>query len=191
MAKRATDKYQPKKYLGRTRKEQIVAKFSEKAGKSNAMVFTDFKGLTNMQLEDLKKASKGLDADFVVTKNRLMLLALADKNLTDEEKTQFQNPTATLFIYGDYIEPIKALAKTMKELSLPTVKFGIIDGKTMSAEDIAKLATLPSLPQLQAKLVGTLNSPIYGLHRALSWNLQALVMTLQAISDKKQATSTN
>lgn len=186
MAKRATDKYQTKPYMGRERKEKIVAEFAEKVDKSKAMVFADYKGLTNMQLESLKKASQELDADFVVTKNRLLLRALDGKNLTDEEKTQFQNPTATLFMYGDYIEPIKALAKTMKELSLPTVKFGIVDGKVVSAQDVAKLAKLPSMPQLQAQLVGVLNSPIQGLHRALNWNLQKLVMTLNAVASSKQ-----
>lgn len=189
MAKRATDKYQPKPYMGRERKEKIVAEFAEKVDKSKAMVFADYKGLTNMQLETLKKAAQELDADFVVTKNRLLLRALENRKLTDEEKVQFQNPTATLFMYGDYIEPIKALAKSMKEFSLPVVKFGIVDGNSMSAQDIAKLATLPSIPQLQAKLVGVLNAPIYGLHRSLNWNLQKLVMTLNAINNQKSASS--
>lgn len=189
MAKRATDKYQPKPYMGRERKEKIVAEFAEKTGNSKAFVFTNYQGLTHIQLEQLKKAVKKLNAEYVITKNRLLLIALKDQNLSDEDKAQFENPTATLFMYDDYIEPIKALSKVMKELSLPVVKFGIIDGKTMAAEDIAKLATLPSLPDLQAKLVGVLNSPIYGLHRALSWNLQSLVMTLKSIETKKQSAS--
>lgn len=188
MAKKAAGKtFQTQKYQGRERKEKIVGEWSEKTARSKALVFTDYKGMTHIQLEGLKKASRKLDAEYIVTKNRLMLRALEGKNLTEEEKNQLQQPTATLFIYGDYIEPIKQLAKTLKELSLPTVKFGLIDGKPMSATDIAKLATLPGMDQLRAQLVGTMKSPIFGLHRALNWNLQMLVMTLKQIESKKSA----
>lgn len=194
MAKKATGKtFQTQKYQGRPRKEKIVSEWTEKVSKSQAMVFTDYKGMSHMQLETLKKASKKLDAEFVVTKNRLMKIALKSSktfdtlDTSDTLDTHFNNPTATLFIYGDYIEPIKNLAKTMKEMSLPTVKFGLVEGKPMSASDVAKLATLPGMDQLRAQLVGTLNSPIQGLHRALQWNLQTLVMTLKAIESKKSA----
>jgi len=187
MAKKATSlKYQPKPYRGRARKEQTVSKWSDKVEKAQGLVFTNYQGMTHHQLEIVKKAAKKLDSDFVVTKNRLMLRALESRNLSDEEKKQFQNPTATLFIYGDYIEPIKALAKTMKELSLPTVKFGFVEGKPMNAQDIAKLATLPGMQELRAQLAFTLNSPIQGLHRALQWNIQTFVMTLSSIASKKQ-----
>lgn len=188
MAKKATGKtFQTKKYQGRPRKEKIVSEWTEKVSRSQALVFTDYKGMSHMQLETLKKASKKLDAEFVVTKNRLMLKALEGRQLSEEDINQFQNPTATLFIYGEYIEPIKQLAKTIKELSLPSVKFGLIEGKAMSKADIAKLATLPGMQELRAQLVGTMKSPIYGLHRSLNWNLQKLVMTLNAIKDTKPA----
>ena len=70
-----------------------------------------------------------MDADFVAVKNTLMIRALSEYNLSDEDKKNFEQPTATLFIYGDIVEPLKNLAKTSKELGLPTVKFGILDKK--------------------------------------------------------------
>lgn len=189
MAKTKTLKYQPKPYKGRPRKETLISEWTEKVEKSKGMVFTDYKGMTNPQLENLKKEVKKLNGEFVITKNRLMIRSLESKNVSDEDKALFQNPTATLFIYDDIVEPIKALSKTIKETTLPSIKFGILEGKTISADDIVKLSKLPGLPQLQAQLVGTLNSPIAGLHRALNWNLQTLVMTLGAIKTKKEATS--
>lgn len=187
MAKTKTLKYQTKPYQGRSRKETLVSEWTEKVDKSNGMVFTDYKGMTNPQLESLKKEVKKLNGEFVITKNRLMIRSLESKNLSDEEKGLFENPTATLFMYDDVIEPLKALAKTIKEVSLPSIKFGLLENKAISAEDVIKLSKLPGRQQLQAQLVGTLNSPIVGLHRALNWNLQTLVMTLGAIRDKKQA----
>lgn len=188
MAKKATGKsYQTKPYLGRGRKETLVVGFSEKVQKAKGMVFTNYQGLTHMQIETLKKAAKKAEAEYVVTKNRLMLRALDGVSLSDEEKSQFQQPTATLFIYNDIVEPLKHLAKMVKELQLPVVKFGILEGKSITDKDVAKLATLPALPVLRAQLLGQMQSPIQGLHRALSWNMQSLVMTLSAIAQKKPA----
>ena len=151
------------------------------------MVFTNYQGLTHQQIEGLKKAAKTLEAEYVITKNRLLIRALPENSLSDDEKAKLQQPTATLFLYGDPIEPLKALAKMVKELNLPTIKFGFLDGKTLSGTEVVKLSTLPTKPVLQAQLLGQMLSPIQGLHRALSWNMQSLVMTLNAISNKKSA----
>lgn len=171
----------------RQKKEAIVAEVQAKVQKAKAMVFTNYQGLTHHQLEALKRAVKKVDGEFVATKNTLLLRTLADKNLSEEDKEHFQRPTATLFIYNDLVDPLKELAKTMKELNLPTIKFGIIEGKSVSEADVIKLSTLPPLPVLRAQLLGQMQSPIFGLHRALRWNIQSLVMILNGISQKKTA----
>lgn len=185
MAKTVSMKYQPKPNLGKARKEELLAILSSKVAKANAFVFVNYQGLTHHQLEALKKASQKMDADFVAVKNTLMIRALSEYNLSDTDKKNFEQPTATLFIYGDIVEPLKNLAKTSKELGLPTVKFGILDKKAISADQVLQLATLPPLPQMRAQLLGMMKSPIQGLHRALQWNIQSLVMTLKAIEKTK------
>lgn len=185
MAKVTAKSYQPTPYKGRGRKETLVAEFADKVGKSKAFVFTNYQGLTHHQLEALKQAAKKVDAEFVVTKNTLLLRALEGK-VADEDKKYFEQPTATLFIYNDIIEPLKELAKTVKELNLPAIKFGIVENKAFSSDEVIKLSTLPPLPVLRAQLLGQMLSPIQSLHRALNWNLQSLVMTLNAIAQKKQ-----
>ncbi|MBI2442407.1 MAG: 50S ribosomal protein L10 [Candidatus Levybacteria bacterium] len=189
MAKKTGGKsHQATAHRGKARKEAIVAKLSEKVQRAKGMVFANYQGLTHHQLESLKRAVKKAQAEFIATKNTLLLRALEQLNLSEEDRKFFAKPTATLFTYADPIEPIKALAKLIKETKLPEIKFGFLDGKSITASDIEKLATLPSLLQLRAQLVGTLNSPIQGLHRTLNWNLVKLAMTIQAISDKKKAT---
>lgn len=169
----------------RQKKEAILAQISEKVGRAQAFVFANYQGLTHQQLEGLKKASKKSDAEFVAIKNTIMLRALSEFDLTDEDKAHFQQPTAVLFIYGDVVEPLKEIAKAVKELGLPKVKFGIFDKKTISGEQVLRIASLPPLPVLRAQLLGMMISPIQGLHRALQWNTQKLVMTLNAIAQKK------
>lgn len=166
----------------RQKKEQIIAELSEKIQKAKGIVFTNYQGMTHKQLENLKKALRTLNAEIVVVKNSLLKLALKDTNYVD---SALQNPTATLFSYEDVILPLKQLAKNIKELGLPTIKFGILDNQALTGEQVLKLASLPSREILIAQVVGGLKSPIYGLHRALNFNMQKLVMTLKSIEAKK------
>lgn len=170
----------------REKKQAIVAEVSEKVGKAKAMVFTNFQGLTHKQLEDFKKEIKKADAEFAATKNTLLKRALGDEAIAGNED-KFQQPTGTLFMYGDVVTPLKVLTKMMKDLEKPSIKFGLLEGKAMTEAEVKKLATLPSRETLIAQMLGMMNAPITGLHRALSWNLQKFVMTLAAIEKKKAA----
>lgn len=183
----------------RQKKEQIVAKLSGKVAKAKGLVFTNYQGLTHKQLEGLKKAVKSLNAEFVVTKNTLLLRSLqlstsnsqlfasASSAKPNEVRStiNLQNATATLFLYGDPHPPLKEIAKTIKQFNLPNIKFGILDGEALTSEQVLKISTLPSRETLLIQLVFSLKSPISGLHRALSWNLQKFVMTLKAIEKTK------
>lgn len=181
----------------RQEKEQIVAKLSEKIEKAKGIVFTNYQGLTHKQLESLKKSLKSLNAELVVAKNTLLKIALKSSKLgamsSEKISSALQNPTAALFVYDDVIAPLKQIAKTLKLLGLPaspaggpTIKFGILDNQALTGDQLLRLAALPSREVLLAQVVSGLKSPIFGLHRALSWNLQKLVMILKAIENKKQ-----
>lgn len=169
----------------RQKKETIVAEVAEKVEKAKGMVFTNYQGLTHQQLEQFKRALKKVEAEYVATKNTLLMISLKDKIDTEANKDKFTQPTATLFIYNDIVDPLKQLARMFKDFKLPIVKFGIIEGKLVTDTEVARLATLPPLPVLRAQLLGQIQAPISGLHRALNWNLQSLVMTLNAIKEKK------
>ncbi|OGH41797.1 MAG: 50S ribosomal protein L10 [Candidatus Levybacteria bacterium RIFCSPLOWO2_02_FULL_36_8b] len=165
----------------RQKKERIVAELAEKVNRAKGLIFTSYQGLTHKQLENIKKAVKTLDADFVATKNSLILKAIGTKIKIEGE---LKNATATLFLYGDPVMPLKALAKSIKELNLPSIKFGILDGIQMTSDQVLKLSTLSSREVLLTQLIAGLKSPISGFHRALNWNLQKFVMTLKAIETK-------
>jgi large subunit ribosomal protein L10 len=173
----------------RQKKEQLVAELVEKIGKANGMVFANYQGLTHQQLENLKKNLKKAESEFIAVKNTLLERALVGKIDAETAKQYFSQPTGAMFIYNDIVDPLKELTKTIKEFKLPVIKFGILDGKVVTDQEVTKIASLPPLPVLQAQLLGQMQAPISGLHRALNWNLQSLVMTLNAIKDKKTAAS--
>ena len=172
------------KHTGRGRKEEIVAELVTKIDNSKALVFTDYQGLTHVQLESLKKELKKNDATIIIAKNSLLKISLGQsKNYADFKDNDSLNlPTATLFMQGDYVEPLKQLQKALKDFGLPKIKFGILEGNLFDESQVLKIASLPNRVTLLTQLVGTLNSPIQGLVVTLNGTIQKFVMTLGAIA---------
>ena len=181
------DKTTVKMSQNRQKKEQLVSELVEKVGKSTAIIFANYQGLTHQQLENMKRNLKKADSEFIAVKNTLLERALAEKVDKETAQQHFNQPTGALFIYKDIVDPLKEISKMIKDFKLPVIKFGILDGKIVTDQEVTKIASLPPLPVLQAQLLGQMKAPISGLHRALNWNLQQLVLTLNAIKDKKPA----
>lgn len=181
---------EPKISANRQKKIEIVTKLNEKIAKAKAIVFTNYQGLTHKQLEGLKKTIKPLNAEYVVAKNSLVLRALEENKIKVDDLKQFEGPTGTLLIYEDFVGPLKELAKLVKELGIPSVKFGVMEDKNLTGEQVMKLSTLPTRETLLTQIAVGLKSPISGLHRALNWNLQKFVMTLSAVVAAKPALAT-
>lgn len=172
------------------RKAGLVSEISEKVNKAKAMVFTNYQGLTHKQIEQFKRDIKKAQAEFAVTKNTLLKLSLKNANLETGEDKNFDQPTGTLFLYGDIVSPLKVLSKMIKEIERPLIKFGLLDGKLLSKEDVNKLSSLPTREVLLAQLLGQMNAPIAGFHRTLHWNLQKFLITLKAIENSKNKQTT-
>lgn len=171
----------------RQKKIEIVSGLNEKLASAKAIVFTNYTGLTHKQLEELKRAIKPMKAEFVVAKNTLVQRAMEENKIKIADEKGFEGPTGTLLMQEDIVGPLKSLAKLIKELGTPTVKFGVMDGDLLTGEQVLKISTLPTREVLLAQVVITLKSPISGLHRALNWNLQKIVLTLGAVVKSKPA----
>ncbi|MBI2421164.1 MAG: 50S ribosomal protein L10 [Candidatus Levybacteria bacterium] len=179
---------QAKKHTGRGRKEEIVEEILANLNEASGIVLTDYKGLTHRQLEGLKKELKSVNSSFTITKNTLLKLALENSKFKSQNSKldeSLENPTATLFIKGDSIEALKKLAKVIKELGLPKVKIGIVDGQALDAAGIIQLSQLPTREVLLGQFLGMLNSPISGLVIVLNANITKFVMTLKAVEKTK------
>lgn len=166
------------------KKAKIVAEIADKVTKAKALVFTNYQGLTHHQIEEFKKRLRKLEAEYTITKNTLLKRALDEKSHSLGEQ-HLDQPTATLFLYGDPVTPLKILAKMIKDMQKPSIKFAIMEGNLINEQQVLQLATLPSRDVLLAQLVGAMQFPIFGLHRSLNWNLQKLVMTLKTIEQTK------
>ncbi len=165
------------------KKIDTVKALTDKVTKAKALILTDYRGLKHKQFEEVRKLLKKLNSELVVAKNRLLLRALSDRG-KELEKT-LQEPTATLFAYGDEVSPLRELLKYFKAAGAGKAKGGLLGVQILSSEEVARLATLPSREGLLGLLAGQLKAPISGLHRALSWNINKLVLALNAVKSTK------
>lgn len=173
----------------RQRKIEAVTGLQEKLKKAKAFFFTDYRGLTHKQLEDLRRSLKKVEAELIVAKNTLLKLAIQQfpKESLEQLESALNNPTAALLIHGDPVNAVKTVAKFIKNFQLPKVKIGFFEERIATADDFKKLSVLPNREILLATLAMRMKSPLYGLHYALNWNLRKFVLALEAIKNKKPA----
>ena len=173
----------------RQRKIEAVSGLQEKLKKAKAFFFTDYRGLTHKQLEELRKALKKVQAEFIVAKNSLLKLAIPQlpKETLTQLQSELNNPTAALLIHGDAVNAVKTVAKFIKNFQLPKIKIGFFEERIATADDFKKLSILPNREILLATLAMRMKSPLYGLHYALNWSLKRIVLALEAIKNKKPA----
>ncbi len=169
---------------GKQKKIDTVTELTDKAAKAKAIILADYRGLKHKQLEELRRALKKTGAQFLVTKNRLLLRALGEKGKTIE--TLLGDATATLFAYADEVAPLKELLKFFKATGFGKTKGGLLGATVLSDSDVTTLAALPPRTALLGTLVRQLNAPIQGLHDALNWNMNRLVWALDAVKTMKK-----
>ncbi len=169
----------------RAQKEEAVSKLTDKFKNAKSVVFTDYRGMTMNQLSDLRNKLTDQEAEFSVTKNTLVNIALKDAGLNNQSSEIEKGPTATLFSFGDEIVPLKTLVKALKDIQIGKIKGGIVDGVYYDEFGITRLSNLPGKLELQAQVVGTIAAPLSGMVNVLQGNLRNLVYALDQIRQQK------
>src|SRR4051794_7494224 len=168
-----------------TEKIGAVAEITEHFSSSSAAVITEYRGLTVKQITDLRRAL-GRDTTYAVVKNTLTKRAAADAGI-DIDSSLLQGPTAIAFVKGDPVDAAKGLRDFAKAHPLLVIKGGVLDGKALSAAEVAKIADLESREVLLAKLAGALKAlptRAAGLFQA---PLSQMARLAKALEEKKPA----
>ena len=142
-------------------KERIVEELASELGAADTLIVADYRGLTNKQLEALRDQLIPHGARFRIVKNTLTRRA-AEQAGADALLVMLEGPTAIAFIEssGDPAAVAKALAATAKETNVLALRGGILEGKTLSGDDVEQLAKLPPVDVLRGQLVGAIVAPL-------------------------------
>jgi large subunit ribosomal protein L10 len=145
----------------KTDKERIVEELAAELGSADTLIVADYRGLTNKQLEALRDQLIPHGARFRIVKNTLTRRA-AEQAGADALLVMLEGPTAIAFIEssGDPAAVAKALAATARETNVLALRGGILEGKTLSGDDVQQLAKLPPVDVLRGQLVGAIVAPL-------------------------------
>ncbi|MEQ8194981.1 MAG: 50S ribosomal protein L10 [Rhodospirillales bacterium] len=143
--------------MNRSQKEELVASLNRLFNETTIVVVTHYSGLTVAEMGDLRGQMRDAGAGFKVTKNRITRLALEGtkfKGLSD----MFIGPTAIAFS-EDPVAAAKIAVNFAKTNEKLVVLGGALGEERLDSDGIKALATLPSLDELRAKIVGMINTP--------------------------------
>ncbi len=156
--------------LSRTQKQQQIAEFKDKFSRATCVYLADYRGVDVESVNRLRRRIRtegGGDYEYRVAKNSVIRRAAADTDVADLGE-QFEGPTAVAISFGDPVGLAKILADFADEVEVFELKAGLLEGKPIEPAEIRKLATLPSLEALRAKLVGLVQAPATKLARLVS-----------------------
>lgn len=124
---------------------------------SEIVVVSHYKGLTVKEVSELRDNIRKVGAGFRVTKNRITRLALKGTNF-ENLADLFKGPTAIAFA-SDPVSACKACVEFAKTNEKLIIVGGAMGTGVLSTDEINKLASIPSMDELRAKIIGLLQAP--------------------------------
>lgn len=166
-------------------KEREVEALRELLTSNNIQFITDHSGLSVKQISNLRGRLRECGASMKISKNRLINIARDQAGMVSIENI-LEGPTSVIYASEDPVTPAKILRDFIKEFEKPAIKGLVVDNIVWKVSKFDELASLPSIDELRAKMVGGIAAPLTGLVFTLSGLLRGFVVALNAIGDKKQ-----
>ena len=155
---------------------EITAEFRD----ASAMVVTEYRGLSMKQLSQLRRAL-GSGVNYTVAKNTLVKRAATDAGVAGLDDL-LVGPTAIAFVAGEPVDAAKTIRDFQRDNKALVVKGGYMEGRALSATEVAQLADLDSREVLLGKLAGAMKGNLAkaaGLFNAPASQVARLVAALQ------------
>jgi len=143
--------------MNKDKKKIYIEEMKNFFNKTNSIFVTHYQGLTVKQVDKLRSEMRKHGIIFKITKNRITKLALEGTKFKKLENL-FSGPTAIAFS-EDAIRSAKILTKFAKDNSNLKIIGGIMEDESLSLEQVAKIATLPTLDEARGKIVGIFEAP--------------------------------
>ncbi|MEV5825713.1 50S ribosomal protein L10 [Spirillospora sp. NPDC052242] len=168
--------------MAKDHKDEAIAELKNEFESSNGAVLTEYRGLSVAQVTELR-GNLGEVARFRVVKNTLTKRAANEAGVDEQFRELLEGPSAIAFVRGDVVEAAKGLRDFAKANPALVIKGGYIDGQSMDAAQVTKLADLESREVLLAKLAGAMKGSMAnaaGLFNALPTQAAQLAEALRA-----------
>ena len=169
-------------------KQQIVAEVNEVAASALSAVVADYRGCTVAEMTDMRNKARESGVYLRVVRNTLAKRAIVGTEYECLDDA-FVGPTLVAFSQEDPGSAARLLKDYAKEFDALEVKALAIGGEVLSADQIDRVAKLPTLDEARAMLMSVMQAPVVKLARTLNEVPSKLVRAVAAVRDQKQAES--
>ncbi|MBL6857337.1 MAG: 50S ribosomal protein L10 [Pelagibacteraceae bacterium] len=142
--------------MNKETKKNYIDEMKKVFSSNDAVMIAHYQGLNVIQLDALRKELRENGIIFKITKNRITKLAVKETPLKELEKF-FTGPTAAA-ISSDPFMSARILSKFAKTNDKLKIVAGFMEGKVIDQAEVAKIASLPTLKEARANIVGVLNA---------------------------------
>ena len=165
-------------------KKEKIAELKAILAEAKGLYLADFTGIDVEAVNELRNKLRDAEVHYHVIKNRLAIRAAEEAGIAGL-KEHFTGPTAIAYSNEDPIVPAKILQDFADDGGKMLIKSGYMDGKVLPADEVQVIAKLPSRDELLSKVVGSVQSPLYGFIAVLNGLLRGLVGVLSAVEEQK------
>ena len=171
--------------MDRVAKEKVVSDLTKKFDESNFFILTHNNGLSVKEITMLRSQLREADSTFKVVKNSLAKIAVS-KTKSKDLADYFNGPLAIVFSEELTSQP-KIISDFIKDNENLSIIGGLMDGNLIDKETISKLASLPSLDTLRAKIIGSLTSSASKIAGIVNKPGEQIAQVLKAKSQSGEA----
>jgi large subunit ribosomal protein L10 len=164
-------------------KRETVAELREALASSRTLIVSEYRGLSVKELAEIRRALRKQDVTYRIVKNRLMRIAAQD-TVGEALGPLLVGPTAIAF-GEDESTTAKAVLDATRPYKIVTITGAVLGNRSISADAVRTLASLPSREVLLARLAGGMQAPMATLAGLLSANIRNLGYALSQVRDQK------
>jgi len=171
--------------LTRAQKQEQIDALKGMLAPANGLFVMDFTGLSVGEVTELRRKVREAKGSYRVVRNTLAKLAVAETNHQALQQL-LTGPAAVAYTDQDAVLLAKALAEFAKTHEKLQFRGGLIEGQLLDAKQAKQVAALPSRPELVAKLLFVLQSPIRRLVTVLDAPVRGLAVSISQIANEKE-----
>ncbi|ACK69472.1 ribosomal protein L10 [Gloeothece citriformis PCC 7424] len=174
--------------MGRTRenKEDVVADLKELLKESQLAVIIDYQGLSVAEITDLRRRIRPVGGTCKIAKNTLVRIAVDGDQNWQPMQEYLKGSSAVLLVQEDVGGIVKAYKSFQKDSKKTELRGGVMEGRSLTKDQVEALADLPSKEQLYAQIAGAINSITAKIAIGIKEVPSSVARGLQAYSEKEQ-----
>ena len=165
-------------------KRETVAGLREELARARTMIVSEYRGLKVKEIAEIRRALRKQDVTYRVVKNRLLRIA-ADDSVGAALGPLLIGPTAIAFGTDEARTAKAVIDATRPYAKIVRITGGVLGDRAIGADDVTRLAALPSREVLLARLAGGMQAPMSSLASLFAAPLRNLGHALQQLAEQR------